>query len=160
MNNGQKPDIPAGCPGSTMRQFNAPTSSDSAPGSTPSQLAQWPVQLMLVPTNAPYFKNAELVLTADCIPFAYADYHNDFLKGRPIAVACPKLDDLNIYIDKLTEMIKVSSLKGIEVLIMEVPCCGGLVHATQQARENAEIEIPIKITTIGVRGENLGTQVV
>ena len=89
-----------GCPGSAMRQFNSPASEQnndsSQTESQPSQLAQWPVQLMLVPPHAPYFKDAELVLTADCVPFAYADYHKDYLKGRPIAVACPKLDNLQL----------------------------------------------------------------
>lgn len=163
MNDNQKPHIPQSCPGSAMRQFDKPTANLAESGQkspSQSQLAQWPVQLMLVPPHAPYFKNAELALTADCIPFAYADYHNDFLKGRPIAVACPKLDNLEFYIEKLTEIIRVSSLKGIEVLVMEVPCCSGLVHAARQAREKAEADIPIKVTTIGVRGENFGTQLI
>lgn len=165
MNNEHKPSLPGNCPGSAMRQFSAPAdlnqpSGDTTPAPTPSQLTQWPVQLMLVPTNAPYFQNAELALTADCVPFAYADFHNDYLKGRPIAVACPKLDDLEFYIKKLTEIIKVSSLKSIELLIMEVPCCSGLVYAARLARDKSGIDIPIKVTTIGVRGENFGTQVI
>lgn len=147
----------AACPGSAQRQFEVPT-SDSNTESRPSQLAQWPVQLMLVAPNAPYFKNAELVLTADCVPFAYADYHKDFLKGRPIAVACPKLDNLEFYIEKLAELFRVSELKGVEVLVMEVPCCSGLVQATRIARQKAGMDFPVKITTIGVRGENFGTK--
>lgn len=152
-----------GCPGSMSRQFKSQASESADLPSTenqPSQLAQWPVQLMLVPPNAPYFKDAELVLTADCVPFAYADYHKDFLKGRPIAVACPKLDNLQLYMDKLTEMIKVNNFKAIEVLVMEVPCCNGLFQAVAAARDIAGIKFPIKITTIGVRGENFGTRVV
>jgi hypothetical protein len=149
-----------GCPGSSMQQFKAPTQTDQSSEKTPSQLAQWPVQLMLVPPNAPYFQDAELALTADCIPFAYADYHKDYLKGRPIAVACPKLDNLEFYIEKLTEIIKLNNLKGIEVLVMEVPCCSGLFQAAQMARTKAGVDLPIKITTIGVRGENFGTQIV
>lgn len=147
----------AACPGSAQRQFEVPT-SDNNTESRPSQLAQWPVQLMLVAPNAPYFKNAELVLTADCVPFAYADYHKDFLKGRPIAVACPKLDNLEFYIEKLAELFRVSELKGVEVLVMEVPCCSGLVQATRIARQKAGMDFPVKITTIGVRGENFGTK--
>ena len=152
----------SGCPGSQMRQFDipAPDAGDTtSEGKRPSELRQWPVQLMLVPPHAPYFKNAELVLTADCVPFAYADYHKDYLKGRPIAVACPKLDNLTFYIEKLTEIIKVSALSGIEVMVMEVPCCTGLAQAAVQARQNAGVDIPVKVTTIGVRGEQFGTQI-
>ncbi len=113
---------------------------------------------MLVPPHAPYFKEAELVLTADCVPFAYADYHKDYLKGRPIAVACPKLDNLQFYVEKLTDMIKLNNFKAIEVLVMEVPCCNGLTQAALMARTNSEMQFPIKVTTIGVRGENFGTK--
>lgn len=158
----KKPQI-GGCLGSAMRQFDAPASLQDS-GNTfaekqPSQLAQWPVQLMLVPPHAPYFKDAELVLTADCVPFAYADYHKDYLKGRPIAVACPKLDNLQLYVEKLAEMIKINNFSSIEVLVMEVPCCNGLFQAAVMARQNTGIEVPIKVTTIGVRGENFGTKV-
>jgi len=163
MNDFNKKVQTGGCPGSAMREFNSPASqqsnqdtSGSAP--QPSQLAQWPVQLMLVPPHAPYFKEAELVLTADCVPFAYADYHKDYLKGRPIAVACPKLDNLQLYVEKLTEMIKLNNFKAIEVLVMEVPCCNGLFQAAIMARQNSGMEVPIKVTTIGVRGENFGTK--
>lgn len=149
-----------GCPGSAMRQFQAPAKADSSNEKTPSQLAQWPIQLMLVPPNAPYFQNAELALTADCVPFAYADYHRDYLKGRPIAVACPKLDNLEFYIEKLADIIKLNKLKGIEVLVMEVPCCSGLYQAAKMARTKAGVDLPIKVTTIGVRGENFGSQTV
>ena len=159
MNENNKMPPGGGCPGSASRQFSPQSSNqNSSTESQPSQLAQWPVQLMLVPPHAPYFQGAELVLTADCVPFAYADYHKDFLKGRPIAVACPKLDDLEFYVEKLTEIIKVSKLSSIEVMVMEVPCCNGLIHAAQQAREKAGTDIPIKVTTIGVRGENFGSK--
>ncbi len=162
MDNNNKIPPTGGCPGSASRQFEAPaaqqSNSDSSTEPQPSQLAQWPIQLMLVPPTAPYFKDAELVLTADCIPFAYADYHKDYLKGRPIAIACPKLDNLQLYVDKLTEMIKVNNFKSIEVMVMEVPCCNGLFQAAAMARENAGVELPIKITTIGVRGEYFGTK--
>ena len=113
---------------------------------------------MLVPPQAPYFKDAELVLTADCVPFAYADYHKDYLKGRPIAVACPKLDNLQLYVEKLTQMIKINNFKAIEVMVMEVPCCNGLFQAAVMARQNAGSDTPIKVTTIGVRGEVFGTK--
>lgn len=152
-----------GCPGSQMKQFDSaasekPATTENNSEKQPSQLAQWPVQLMLVPPQAPYFKDAELVLTADCVPFAYADYHKDYLKGRPIAVACPKLDNLQLYVEKLTQMIKINNFKAIEVMVMEVPCCNGLFQAAVMARQNAGTETPIKVTTIGVRGEVFGTK--
>ena len=150
-----------GCPGSAMRQFDSQASQENINSNTksqPSQLAQWPVQLMLIPPHAPYFKEAELVLTADCVPFAYADYHKDYLKGRPIAVACPKLDNLQLYVEKLTEMIKLNNFKVIEVMVVEVPCCNGLFQAAVQARQAAGVDLTIKVTTIGVRGEFFGTK--
>ncbi len=158
----RKPES-GGCPGSAMRQFKSPASEQAGNENTetksqPSQLAQWPVQLTLIPPHAPYLKDAELVLTADCVPFAYADYHKDYLKGRPIAIACPKLDNLQSYVEKLTEMIKLNNFKAIEVLVMEVPCCNGLFQAAVMARQNSGINVPIKVTTIGVRGENFGTK--
>ncbi|MFQ5499113.1 MAG: hypothetical protein ACE5FH_05540 [Candidatus Zixiibacteriota bacterium] len=150
-----------GCPGSKMQQSAplADSTDGEAGGSTTrqSELAQWPVQLTLVPPTAPYFKKAHLSLVADCVPFAYNDYHKDFLKGRSIVVGCPKLDDLQSYIDKLAEIFKQNDLKSVEVLLMEVPCCGGLAHAARVACEQAGVSTPIKVTTIGVRGENFGS---
>lgn len=154
-----KNNVPAGCPGSAMRQFSPPP-ADSKQTDQPvpaSQLAQWPIQLTLVPPNAPYFADADLAITADCVPFAYADFHQEFLRGRPIVVGCPKLDDLQSYVDKLTAIFQSSKLKSVEVLLMEVPCCNGLAQATRMAIVNAGVDLPMKVTIIGVRGENLGS---
>lgn len=164
--------LPAGgCPGSAPRQFQTQMSTCKLPGedsereqsrnsgpagSNPSALGQWPVQLTLVPPTAPYFQNADLVVTADCVPFAYADYHRDFLKGKAIVIGCPKLDNLQSYVDKLTEIFSANQLKSVEVLLMEVPCCSGLAQATKIAKERAGADFPLKVTTIGVRGENFG----
>ena len=160
-----------GCPGSASRQFQSQMSTcessaggsvieqnqkSGSAGNSPSALAQWPVQLHLVPPTAPYFQNADLVVTADCVPFAYADYHRDFLKGRAVVVGCPKLDNLQAYVEKLTEIFSANQLKSVEVLLMEVPCCSGLAQATKIARERAGADFPLKVTTIGVRGENFG----
>ena len=143
-----------GCPGSRAQSF-APSPAGTAPaaGSVQSQLAQWPVQLHLVPVTAPYFKDAELLITADCVPFAYGNYHRDFLAGKAVVVGCPKLDDNNAYLDKLTELFKVSGIKGITVLRMEVPCCGGIVMAARQALAASGMEIPLREVTISIRGE-------
>ncbi len=149
-----------GCPGSAMQQFDDQESTEAQGESVsiPSELRQWPVQLMLVPPTAPYFKNSELVITADCVPFAYGNFHQDFLKDKPIVIACPKLDDLQFYVGKLTEIFKANDLKSCEVLLMEVPCCGGLAEAARAAKEQAGATFPLKVTTVGVRGENMGTK--
>jgi NAD-dependent dihydropyrimidine dehydrogenase PreA subunit len=146
-----------GCPGSRAVSF-APAPASQAPGTgpQPSQLAQWPVQLLLVPVTAPYFQDAELLITADCVPFAYADYHREFLAGKAVVIACPKLDDAKAYTEKLTELFRASRIKGITVLRMEVPCCGGIVVAARQALAASGKEIPFREVTISIRGEVLG----
>ncbi|MBJ6726069.1 ATP-binding protein [Geomesophilobacter sediminis] len=145
-----------GCPGSRMQSFAPAASAPPAKGAAqPSQLAQWPVQLHLVPPQAPYFQDADLLITADCVPFAYADYHRDFLAGKAVVVGCPKLDDLNFYIEKLTQIFRQSSIKSITVLRMEVPCCGGIMHAARQALAASGKEIPLNDVIISLRGEVL-----
>jgi NAD-dependent dihydropyrimidine dehydrogenase PreA subunit len=146
-----------GCPGSRAVSFApVPVAAPEMAGSAaarPSQLAQWPVQLHLVPTSAPYFQDADLLITADCVPFAYADYHRDFLAGKSVVIGCPKLDDNNAYVVKLTELFSVSRIKSITVLKMEVPCCGGIASAAQQALTASGKEIPFHVVTISIRGE-------
>ncbi len=116
-------------------------------------LSHWPVQLKLVPIHAPFFKNADLLVVADCVPFAYAQFHEDFLKGRAVVVGCPKLDDIELYREKLTTILKTNSIKSITVLFMEVPCCFGLVKAVENAIVTSGKEIPLKKLKIGIRGE-------
>jgi ferredoxin len=156
----------SGCPGSAARQWtDSPKqiqdgpSRDCAfmppPAKRKSELRQWPVQLTLVSPSAPYFKNANLVIAADCVPFAYPDFHKDFLSGRALVVGCPKLDDLQSYVVKLTEIFKVNNIKSVEVLLMEVPCCGGIAQATRIAREQAGKDFPVRATVIGVQGTDL-----
>ncbi len=144
-----------GCPGSRAMSFAPlPEAASSAPaGSRQSQLAQWPVQLHLVSTTAPYFQGADLLITADCVPVAYAGYHEDFLKGKAVVMGCPKLDDNNFYQQKLTELFSKSDVKSITVLKMEVPCCGGIAVAAQQALVASGKQIPFKIITIGIKGD-------
>lgn len=145
-----------GCPSSAMRVL---TKEDTGVATAnrerigKSSLAQWPVQLALVAPTAPYFQNADLVLSADCVPFSYADFHTDFLTGKALAVGCPKLDDLQFYQEKLTEMITASNLKSIQVLYMEVPCCYGIVHAAEEAIKASGRDIPLERVQIGVRGD-------
>ncbi|HOZ08173.1 MAG TPA: hypothetical protein PKW75_07790, partial [candidate division Zixibacteria bacterium] len=159
------------CPGSAPQRFTPAADRPQAVlpkvdnnttlGARPepqSHLGQWPVQLMLVPTHAGYFTGADLALTADCVPFAFADFHERFLKGRPLAVGCPKLDNAHVYIDKLAEIFALHNLKSMEVIVMEVPCCSGLVQIALAARDQAGVRTPIRVTTIGIRGEQLGTE--
>ncbi len=143
-----------GCPGSRAMSFDkVPATAAPESGSRQSQLGQWPVQLHLVSTTAPYFQDADLLITADCVPFAYADFHKDFLAGKAVVIGCPKLDDNQFYMQKLTELFRNSSLKSITVLRMEVPCCGGIVMAAKQALAACGKDIPFREVTVGIRGE-------
>lgn len=144
-----------GCPSSRVLQFQVPKpKTESVPKeSTVSQLSQWPVQLKLVPVNAPYFEDADLLIAADCVPFAYANFHQDFLKGKAVVVGCPKLDDIHLYREKLTEIFKTNSIKSVTLPFMEVPCCFGLVKATEDAIGASGKNIPLKKVKIGIRGE-------
>jgi NAD-dependent dihydropyrimidine dehydrogenase PreA subunit len=144
-----------GCPGSRSMSFVPPESAAAAEpsGSRQSQLGQWPVQLTLVSTSAPYFQGADLLITADCVPVAYAGYHEDFLKGKAVVIGCPKLDDNSFYQQKLAELFTKSDVKSITVLKMEVPCCGGIAVAARQALAACGKQIPYKEVTIGIHGE-------
>ena len=150
-----------GCPGSAMRQFDAPPQASKAPSPTaqngsqpayPSLLSHWPVQLMLVPPGAPFLQNADLVVCADCVPFTVPDFHARYLNGRAVLVGCPKLDDLNFYFEKLQAIFAQAQPSRITVLRMEVPCCGGIVDAAMQARDRSAPQVPLEVHTIGVRG--------
>ncbi len=123
-----------------------------------SELRQWPIQLHLVSPRAPYFRNAKLLIAADCVPFAYADFHNDFLKGKTLIIGCPKLDDIESYILKLSELFQYSDPKSIDIIHMEVPCCFGLVSIVQEALKQSKKKLAIKSTTISIKGEILNTQ--
>jgi Fe-S-cluster-containing hydrogenase component 2 len=150
-----------GCPGSRMMEINrqekqqtsASVSSDDIEVKIKPQLSQWPVQLMLVPQNAPYFEGADLLITADCVPFAYPNYHLDLLKGKKVVVGCPKLDDVQYYVEKLTGIIKGNNINSVTVAYMEVPCCGGIVRAAEQALEDSGKNIPLNKVKIGINGE-------
>ncbi len=143
-----------GCPSARAMNFDkAPAEESADVGSRPSRLAQWPVQLHLVPPTAPFFQGADVVLAADCAPFAYADFQEDLLKGKALAIACPKLDDTSPYVDKLTAMITESNIKSLTVVHMEVPCCNGLVMMAKQALANSGRDIPFETVCIGIRGD-------
>ncbi len=142
------------CPGSLMRELRRSVSSkEVSVESTPSELLNWPVQLKLVSPYAPYFKGADLLLVADCVPFALANFHSRFLRGKPVIIGCPKLDDAGFYIDKLAEIIKNSSLNSLTVVHMEVPCCSGLTYIANEAVEIAGVDIQVDDVTISISGE-------
>jgi len=120
--------------------------------SVPSELMQWPVQLKLVSPNAPYFKEADLLIAADCTAFAYGDFHRDFIKGKVTLIGCPKLDDNQYNIDKISEILKNNTIKSITVVRMEVPCCGGMPYAVKEAMLNARCIVPYNEVTITADG--------
>ena len=154
-----------GCPGLALQQWGPPARAGrAAPGRSPiaatndaggeetAGLANWPVQLRLVPPQAPFLDNADVLLVADCVPFAYAGFHRRFLDGRPVVIGCPKLDDGRSYVQKLGQMIREANLRSITVLQMEVPCCAGLLAIARAARDQAESEIPVQAITVTIRG--------
>lgn len=156
MDNQEK--LPCGCPGTNAKSLSKKESSAeikeacSSSQKQPSQLMQWPVQIKLVPANAPYFDGANLLIAADCTAYAYADFHKDFIKNRITVIGCPKLDDAD-YSEKLTEIIKNNDIKSVTVLRMEVPCCGGIEEMTKQALINSGKMIPWSVKTITVEGD-------
>ncbi len=149
-------ELPCGCPSATVTQFDRQEVTRIAPGAEmhhPSMLSHWPVQLTLVPATAPFLQGTALVLAADCVPFAYAGFHQDFLRNHSLLIACPKLDDFQAHLKKLTEILSHSQVKSLTVVHMEVPCCSGLVHMTRQAIQLSGKDIPFKEVTVSVKGD-------
>lgn len=147
--------LPSACPGSmTMKIRRQPAKEDHAASNlASSQLTNWPVQLMLISPTAQYFQGADLLLVADCVPFALADFHSRFLKGKPVIVGCPKLDDAGYYLEKLTEILKRSSVNSLTVVHIEVPCCSGLTYIASRAIELSGKDIPLDDYTITIQGD-------
>jgi Fe-S-cluster-containing hydrogenase component 2 len=146
------------CPGMKAQKLQVKGPATDSTAEVPSQLSQWPVQLKLVPPSAPYFANADLLLVADCVPFAMGDFHNRLLKDNSIAVGCPKLDDVDFYIEKLAAILKANKLNSLSVIHMEVPCCSGLTHIARQAIANNNIEMSFEDVTIDLQGNVSATQ--
>jgi Pyruvate/2-oxoacid:ferredoxin oxidoreductase delta subunit len=150
------PPAGGGCPGMKMMNFAAEPKEDThASGDVSSQLAQWPVQLQLVSPMAPYFAGADVMLVADCVPFAMGNFHSRLLKGKAIAVACPKLDETGTYAQKIADIITTGKPKSITVVHMEVPCCTGLLRIAEKALALAESDLEINDIKISLRGEVL-----
>lgn len=148
-------DLPCGCPGTAVKSFKkeAAAQHKTRTAKVESELSNWPIQLMLVPTEAPYLKDADLLIAADCTVFCYPDFHQDFLKGRVLLVGCPKLDAASIYEEKLAEIFRLNSIKSITLLHMEVPCCFGMNHIISEALRLSGKKIPLEEITIGIKGD-------
>jgi len=148
----------SGCPGAAARMFKTAEVAEPADaghdGPAPqSQLRNWPVELKLAPLQAPYYDDAELLISADCVAFAHPDFHRRLLTGRTLLIGCPKLDDADLYASKLTEIIRRNSIKSISVAFMEVPCCFGLVALVKQALADSGKQLPASALRIGLEGD-------
>ncbi len=151
--------LPCGCPSSSVTSLEKGAAVGECCGAGADwspKLSHWPVQLALVPPGAPFLAGADLVLTADCVPFAYARFHPDFLEDHAVMVACPKLDDSQAHLARLTEILRRSGVRSVTVARMEVPCCSGLTHLAQQAIRRSGQELPLQEVVIGIRGNRLG----
>lgn len=154
--NPNRPAHHEGCPGQQLRRFAHPAPAADLPARAPaaSQLGQWPCQIKLVPVNAPYFDGAKLLIAADCTAFAYANLHQDFMRGKITLVGCPKLDNVD-YSEKLTAIIRDNNIQSVTILRMEVPCCGGLEFAAKKALQASGKFLPWQVVTISVDGRIL-----
>lgn len=149
----QSAPLPCGCPGTQSKSITRQPAPET-PQVVNSQLSQWPVQIKLVPVNAPYFDGANLLIAADCTAYAYANFHTEFIRGRITLIGCPKLDEGD-YADKLTEILSLNDIKSITILRMEVPCCGGIENAAKRAIEASGKRIPWNVVTITTDGRIL-----
>ncbi|KXB06390.1 4Fe-4S ferredoxin [candidate division MSBL1 archaeon SCGC-AAA382F02] len=143
------------CPSSVARDWKTQTTKPNDAKEIHSSLKHWPVQLKLVVPNAPYFENADLLISADCVPFAYANFHNDLLDGKSLVMGCPKLDDSKLYVEKLTQLFQQSDVKSVTIAHMEVPCCFGIDQIVKDALKASGKSLPVEEITINVKGEKL-----
>jgi len=149
-----------GCPGSRVMDFRRNEAREEAPvAKAQSQLRQWPIQLHLVSPTAPYYQGADVLLTADCVAYALGSYHTDYLKGKSLAIACPKLDQgQEIYTAKIKSWFEDAKINTLTVLIMQVPCCMGLAHLAKEALANSKRKVPVKAVVVGLQGEILSEE--
>lgn len=151
----EKAPLPCGCPGTNSKIIKRePASAVESEIKPVSRLSQWPVQIKLVPVNAPYFDGANLLVAADCTAYAYANFHNDFIKNKITLIGCPKLDSID-YSEKLTQIIANNDIKSVTVVRMEVPCCGGIENAVKSALMQSGKFIPWSVVTISTDGKSL-----
>jgi len=146
-------ELPCGCPGTMARTLSPPAAPTEQPGARRSQLSHWPVQLTLVPPSGAMWNDADVLIAADCVAFAMPDFHERLLAGRAVVIACPKMDDVGPYIDKLTRIFADNSIRSITVAHMEVPCCTGIVMAAKAALDKSgRTDIPFADITVGIDG--------
>ncbi len=146
------------CPSAKVMHFERNRTEKEAvttPEKRESMLSQWPVQLTLLPPTAPFFENADLLIAADCVPFAYANFHSDFLRDKTVVIGCPKLDNAEFYKEKLTEIFKRSNIRSVTVVNMEVPCCFGLYRLVKEALDSSEKNITLKQEIISIKGDKI-----
>jgi len=152
------PPAMPGCPGSRVIDFGKKPSGESKKTvKGASELRQWPIQIMLIPPHAPYLKGADVLIAADCVPFAYSDFHSELLRGKVLLVGCPKLDDAEYYKNKITQMLKNNDIKSVVCVHMEVPCCFGLIGVVKSAISESGKDIPFEKVNISIKGERLST---
>lgn len=147
----------SGCPGSRTFEFRKDDSQEKpVEGRIPSQLRQWPIQLHLVSPAAPYFQGADVILAADCVPFAMGNFHGEYLKGKSLAIACPKLDsDQESYVEKVRALCEESKINTLTVVIMQVPCCRGLLGTAMEAVKRSARKVPVKCVVVSLQGDVL-----
>lgn len=158
LKNKQKPEaemLPCGCPSARMESFEPEPEKETgvAAASQRSALTHWPVQIRLIPPDAPFLKNADLLVASDCTAFSCPNFHSDFIAGRAVLVGCPKFDNQEMYRDKFAEIFRRSDIKHITVVVMEVPCCHGLPLIVKEGMEIAGKKVPLEIVTLSIRGE-------
>lgn len=149
-----------GCPGSSMKDFRKKDENlKEENGKRESELRQWPIQLHLVSPEAPYYEKADVLLSADCVAYSVGDFHKDYLKGKSIAIACPKLDEgHDIYVEKIKSFIDDSKINTLTVMTMQVPCCAGLVAIAEEVLRSAKRKIPIKSIVLSLQGDVLSEE--
>lgn len=148
-----------GCPGSRMQDFREKESKGDESGKRASELRQWPIQLHLVSPMAPYYQKADVLLSADCVAYTVGDFHKDYLKGKSIAIACPKLDEgQDEYVENIKSLIDDAKINTLTVMTMQVPCCQGLVAMAEQALQQAKRKIPIKSIVVSLQGDVLSEE--
>lgn len=145
----------SGCPGSRAVEFKKDDAQEQAgAGRVASQLRQWPIQLHLVSPGAPYFRGADVLLAADCVPFAMGNFHADYLKGKSLAIACPKLDSgQETYVEKIRALCDEAQINTLTVLIMQVPCCRGLLGTALQAIKGSQRKVPVRCAVVSLQGD-------
>ena len=148
-----------GCPGAKMVEFKDEETQEETTGKVKAQLRQWPIQMHLISPTAPYYQGADVLLTADCVAYAMGGFHPNYLKGKSIAIACPKLDEgQDVYVEKIRAWLEDAKINTLTVLIMQVPCCMGLLNIAQQAVQSSKRTVPIKSIVVSLQGEILSEE--